>query len=379
MGRMINLFILRLVQLGSLLAALTALHSLLNLKFLKRPRVSNQVNEPVSVLLPVLNEADRIGPTLISLMGQQDLSNLELIIRDDGSTDDTVRIISSFAKHAPFPVKVITAASPTPADWVSKSWSCYQMSQQAAGSVLIFIDADVEFEPTAFAQAVRTLREGDLDLISPYPKQLAISWSERLIQPLLQWSWLTFLPLKLAEKSKRPELAAANGQFLVVDANMYHHSGGHGANPSAVLDDIALLQAIKRSGGRGIVVDGTDLATTRMYKNVRELTDGYTKSLWSAVGGRRNSRILNAVLFVAFVLPPIAAIGSTRRQTRLIGLLGYLAAVLSRVATARKTKANQFPDPFAHPISILGYIGLVELSWYRRMRNKLNWRGKIIP
>lgn len=369
----------RIVVIGSTFAALGAIHSLINLKLIRRPRPTGPVQEKVSVLLPVLNEADRIAPTLQSLLAQENLVDLELIIRDDGSTDQTVELINHLTRNAKFQVNVITNDAPAPTGWVSKSWSCYQMSKVATGSVLVFIDADVSFAPTAIAQGVITMRDHKLDLISPYPKQTAITWSERLVQPLLQWSWLTFLPLRIAERAKNPALSAANGQFILVDAANYHASGGHSANPAAVLDDIALLRTIKNFGGSGVVVDGTDLAKTRMYRNVSELTDGYAKSLWSAVGGKTQSRFLSAFLILSYVIPPLAAVTKSPLRIQRAGAIGYLAAVLSRYLIAKRTKSRTFPDVMTHPLAILGYVGLTELSWYRKLHNKLTWRGKKLP
>ncbi|MEL4486205.1 hypothetical protein AAEH76_21930, partial [Shewanella algae] len=75
-----------------------------------------------------------------------------------------------------------------------------------------------------------------------------------------------------------------NGQLLAVDASTYHRAGGHEAVRDQVLDDVALLRALKRVGGRGVVVDGTEVATCRMYDDGASLVEGYTKSLWSAFG-----------------------------------------------------------------------------------------------
>ncbi len=74
----------------------------------------------------------------------------------------------------------------------------------------------------------RLLDEAGLDLVSPYPRQEAPG-ATRLVQPLLQWSWLTFLPLRLAERSPRPSLSAANGQLLAVRRDAYDRVGGHAA------------------------------------------------------------------------------------------------------------------------------------------------------
>src|SRR6185436_11595038 len=128
-----------------------------------------------------------------------------------------------------------------------------------AADVLVFLDADVRLRPGAIAATVALL--GERDLVCPYPRQVAGTAAERLVQPLLQWSWLTFLPLRLAERSPRPSLSAANGQLLAVRRAAY-----------------------ERAGGRGGVADGTALADCRMYAGWPELRDGYTKSLWAAFG-----------------------------------------------------------------------------------------------
>ncbi len=81
------------------------------------------------------------------------------------------------------------------------------------------------------------------------------------MQPLLQWSWLTFVPLRLAESARRPSLAVGNGQFLVVRRAAYARAGGHAAVRGEVVDDVALARAVTAAGGRVAVVDGTDWAT----------------------------------------------------------------------------------------------------------------------
>ena len=127
------------------------------------------------------------------------------------------------------------------------------------------------------------------DLVSPYPRIVAVGAGERLVQPLLQWSWLTFLPLRAMERSRRPALAAAGGQFLVVTRAGYERAGGHAAVRDRVLEDIELARAVKRSGGRVALADGSRIASCRMYESWRDLASGYTKV---AVGQRSPRRSL---------------------------------------------------------------------------------------
>jgi hypothetical protein len=206
------------------------------------------------------------------------------------------------------------------------------------------------------------------DLISPHPRQEVDSIAERLVQPLLQWSILTFLPLRVAERSARPSLAAANGQFLVVRRDAYERAGGH--SPDAVLDDLALLRAIKRSGGHGGVVDGSRLASCRMYEGWPELRDGYSKSLWAAFGSPAGTAAVLAGLALAYLLPPLAALRGSR-----LGALGYAAGVAGRIVSARRT-GGRVADAAAHPVSVLVFGYLTIRSHVLHRRGRLFWKGR---
>jgi hypothetical protein len=200
---------------------------------------------------------------------------------------------------------------------------------------------------------------------------VAVTAAERLVQPLLQWSILTFLPLRVAERSPRPSMSAANGQLLAVDARAYRRAGGHAAVRAEMLEDIALLRAVKRSGGRGGTVDGSRLATCRMYDGWPAVREGYAKSLWSAFGSPAGAVATCGLLGLAYVLPPLAALRGFRP-----GLVGYLAGVAGRAAVGRRVGSRVLPDAFAHPLSIAMFSWLTGQSVARRRRRSLTVRGR---
>jgi len=361
----------RLIRLGTGLAVAGAVHAAWNSRRLRVPPADPPpVAEPVALLLPVRDEAHRVEPCLRSLLRQTGVRDLRVLVLDDGSTDGTAEVVRRVAGADPR-VTVLDGA-PLPDGWWGKPWACQQLADAADdATVLLFVDADVVLAPHAVASSVSLLRWGGLDLVSPYPQQVAESVAERLVQPLLQWSWLTTLPLRAAEESSRESLAAANGQLLVVDAAAYRRAGSHGAVRDAMLEDVALLRAVKRSGGRGTVADGTALASCRMYDGWPALRDGYAKSLWSAFGSPTGAAVVVATLAVAYVVPPLAALRGSR-----VGLAGYAAGVAGRVVTARRTGGRVWPDALAHPVSVTVFGVLVGDSVRRHRAGSLTVRGR---
>jgi len=326
-------------------------HTAVNAALLRRP-VPGPLQVCTSVLLPVRDEAHRIGPCLDGLLAQQGIA--EVLLLDDGSTDDTAELARSRG------FRVLDGA-PLPAGWLGKPHACQQLADAAdpASEVLVFLDADVVLSPGAVAATVATLLAHDLDLVSPYPRQQSPGLT-RLVQPLLQWSWLTFLPLRLAESSPRPSLSAANGQLLAVRRSTYRRAGGHGAVRHEVVEDVALLRAMKRAGGRGGVVDGTDLATTRMYDGWRELADGYTKSLHTTPPA------IPLLLFVLYVLPVLQG-----------NRIAYVAGVVGRTVSAGRT-GGRVLDSFTHPVGVAALVALDARSRLARRRGSLRWKGRAL-
>jgi hypothetical protein len=340
--------------LAWLVAALSA-HAWANGRLLRVP-VPGTPAARVSVLLPLRDEAARVGPCLAALRAQT--LPAEVLVLDDGSTDGTADVVRA-AGLTPLPGR------PLPPGWLGKPHACQQLADAATGDVLVFLDADVVLAPGAVAATVALLERTGLDLVSPYPRQDAPG-ATRLLQPLLQWSWLTFLPLRLAERSGRPSLAAANGQLLAVTRAAYDRAGGHAAVRDEVVEDVALLRRVKATGGRGGVVDGTALATCRMYDGWDELAAGYGKSLHTV------PLPALALLGLLYVAPPVAALRGSRSAA-----LAYAAAVAGRVATARRTGGRVLDAP-THPLGVALLLGLALRSRVAARRGRLTWKGRVL-
>ena len=337
-----------------------------NFLTIRRPQSVSLTDRSVTVLIPVRNEAENIVELIDSLTKQSHLSSLEIIFIDDSSTDSTNKLLKTAVSEGA-PIKIVSAPELLNG-WLGKPWALQQGYLIARSEIIVTLDADVRLVPTAISQGIAMM--GERDFISPYPRQIAISFAERLVQPLLQWSWMTTVPLRLAERSKRTSLAVANGQFFLVKKSSLDVISGFQSIATEVLDDMKLARALITTGAHGGVADGSTLAKTRMYKNFAEIKSGYGKSLWSAFSSPLGAFAAIFFIFATGIAPLLAWFSGNP-----IGLFTYQIIVITRMISAKRS-GGKVIDSFLHPISSAILIYLIIYSW--QARGKVQWKGRTL-
>lgn len=325
-----------------------------------------ELNDFVSILIPLRNESKNVPGLIESVLSQKGLGRYEVLTLDDSSTDDTVAQITTYSN----PNLNLISGAALQEGWLGKNFACHQLAEKAEGEYLVFVDADVRLSPFAISSSIALMKHLNWNFISPYPRQIALTFLERVTQPLLQWSWFASLPLRLSEKLLRPSMVVANGQFFIVKRDAYKTSGGHEAIKSEVLDDLELGRTLVRSGFSGGVADGSKVANCRMYNSAAELIEGYSKSQWRAFGSPMGATFAALILFATSILPITLGLSG-----EIFGWYGYFALVTSRLLVAAKTN-SVISSASLHPLSAGVWIYLIILSWHRKNRGALTWRGR---
>lgn len=342
--------------------------SLINFLTIRTPKKSSQIKESISVVVPLRNEAKNVAELVASLHHQKNLTHIEFLLLDDNSEDETLALLQQHTLG--LTNFQIVSGTTLPQGWIGKTWALQQLVERSSGEIIISIDADVRLVPDAISKAVTLLKKAQLDFLSPYPKQLAYSWSERLIQPLLQWSWMSTVILRVAEKSSLASTVVANGQFFVVRKAALDQVSGYESVRNKVLDDVVLARSLVKNGSHGCVANGATIASTRMYSSWREIQAGYGKSLHAAFGSVLGSGIAIVFVFLTGIAPLIAGItGST------IGWYAFGAVTLTRTMSAIKVGKSGL-DAILHPISSALLIYLIIYSWM--MRGQVQWKGRTL-
>jgi len=228
--------------------------------------------EPVvSVIVPARNEEASLRVCLESLISQAGVE-FEIIVVDDHSTDRTREIASSFAG-----VRVIEAG-PLPDGWTGKNNAMVTGVREAQGEWLLLTDADTFHLPGSLAHALREARANQADLLSYSPEQIARSFWEMAVLPVVFAELAReYPPSKVSDP--KSGAAAANGQYILVKREAYDAVGGHEAIAGEILEDVALARAFKAAGRKIRFRYAADAVRTRMYRNWAQLRDGWTKNL----------------------------------------------------------------------------------------------------
>lgn len=342
--------------------------SIINFFTIRSPRADSEIVDSVSVIVPLRNEAENVSGLVQSLLSQKSLKSVEFIFLDDNSEDETLELLR-LAVSGNTNMQIIKGL-PLPSGWIGKSWALHQLLTASKGEIIVSIDADVRITPDAISRSITLMKSSALDFLSPYPRQIAKTLGERLIQPLLQWSWMTTLILAIAERASFSSMAVANGQFFIVRKDALVLAGGYESVKAAVLDDVFLARELVRSGAHGVVINGADIAQCRMYTSWSEIKAGFGKSLHYAFGSSFGSLCAILFIFLTGIAPLVFALTGS--------VWGWLAFVLiagTRILNAIRSR-SRIIDSLFHPISSTLLIYLIIYSYL--MRGEISWKGRAI-
>ena len=249
--------------------------------------------ELVSVLVPARNEAHNIRRCLESLLTQK-YPLMEVLVLDDGSTDETPEIVAEMARRDPR-LRLIPG-QPLPAGWMGKNFACHQLAREARGEWLLFTDADTVHHPQAVSWALTAAKENRADLVTLVPHAVTHTFGEQLLLPIIPFGILGFFPLALGARLRIPALTMAIGTFLLFRRETYERIGGHAAVRGEIAEDVVLARRVRRYGGRVVLLDGADHLDVHFYRGFWESWHGLAKSAFAAL----EYRLLPTVLMLLF-------------------------------------------------------------------------------
>jgi dolichol-phosphate mannosyltransferase len=338
----------------------------------------------VSVVVPTLNEAERISPLLQGL-SRQSYELREVLVVDSNSVDGTADLVKTAQLKDPR-FRVMTD-DPLPTGWVGRPWALHNGFIHSCEDSEWFLgmDADTQPHPGLVASLVNIATTQGYDLISLSPQFILKYPGECWLQPALLMTLLyRFEPAGI--NAEQPERVMANGQCFLCRRSVLAAVSGYTTAKSSFCDDVTLARNIAAAGFKVGFLDGAKVLKVRMYEGAVETWNEWGRSLdlkdaapltqtWGDIWFLISVQALPLMVLLAYLpwLPsaslPISLLLGLNSFLLLIRF-GMLYAIASSYDFSQAKGSWLFwLSPFADPLAVLRIL----LSALQKPKK---WRGR---
>lgn len=340
----------------------------------------------VAVVVPARDEAAVLPDSLPSLLGQKYPGRAEVFLVDDGSTDGTGALARQLAAaRGGLPLTVSAPGEPEPG-WTGKLWAVRHgialARERVAPEYLLLTDADIAHDPDSLRELVAAARSAGLDLVSQMARLRAVTFWERLIVPAFVYFFGQLYPFRWVNRPGARTAAAAGGCVLL-RREAAERAGIPDAIRHAVIDDVTLARAVKRSGGTIWLGLADRVDSVRPYPRPAELWRMVSRSAYAQLR-HQPLLLLGTVLGLALVylVPPVTlAAGLADGDTAVAALGGAAWAVMCGTYLPMLRYYGQ--PPWAAPLlpfTALLYLLMTVDSAVQHYRGRgAAWKGRTYP
>ena len=320
----------------------------------------------LTVVIPARNEEQNL-PRLLASIAHSSMLPVEVLVVDDGSTDNTAAIAQSLG------ARVLTSAE-LPPGWTGKSWSCHQGAQHSAGDLLLFLDADTYFVPGGLDRVMAYwLRNRDRNLVlSLLPfHEMAAAYEELS---------LIFNLFMAAGAGGFGVIAVPRlfGQSLLIGKETYFVAGGHAAVHGIVLENLHLAGVLRSSGARLVCLGGRGTLHMRMFPDgFTQMSESWAKAFIQGATDSGRFVLSSAIVWISTLWSTALLLIAPRNYGRPALAMVYLLFSLQLAWFARQLGSYRFLLCLLYPLPLAYYCFVFGQSAARRvLRRKNVWRGR---
>ena len=339
----------------------------------------------VYAVVPARDEADVIGTTLPTLLGQRYDGDLRVALVDDHSADGTAtRAREAALRSGRADRLVVLTADPLAAGWTGKlaameSGVRTMLGRAPAPDWWLFTDADIAHDAENLAALVAHARERKLDLTSLMVLLHSRKGWERSLIPAFVFFFEMLYPFAWVNDVRRSTAGAAGGCVLISHAALTR-IGGLAAIRGALIDDCALATAVKRSGGRIRLGLTEKTRSIRPYENLAGIWSMVKRCAFTQL--RHSYWLLSGTIVgmtLLFLVPPVATIAGLTTRKWTTATLGFGSWTLMSIVFAPTARLYGRPRlaGFELPLSAALYTAMTcDSAIAHALKRGGGWKGR---
>jgi len=331
----------------------------------------------LSVIVPACNEGDTLEPAANTLL-DQDYPNLEIILIDDRSDDETGAVVDRIAARdervRPLHIREL------PERWLGKVHALDRGVSVASGDWMLMTDADVHYTRSdSLRRFIAYAEHKRVDHLAAAPEMWSCGWLiDIAISSFLRAGLVAARLWKVNDTDSNAFVGV--GAFNLVRRSAFDKTQGFEWLRLEVVDDFGLGMMMKLSGARSNVVNGTGLLGLHWYRSLGEMARGVEKGFASVAGCSFWRMLAIVAVSTGLELSPWVALAPWGIPgIRLAGLAMALLWVISVVLSHRWARRPLIPGLLS-PVTVpLGGWILIRSGWLGIRRGGVLWRGTLYP
>ena len=193
---------------------------------------------PITLLIAAYNEEQNIPETFRGITAQDYPGIIEIVVVDDGSSDNTVGVIEALELAN---VKIVRG------NHGGKAMALNQGLQHVSHDILVCIDADTFLHPQALKRIVTRFITDPQDTAAVAGCVLVKNSRSSFMTRLQEWDYFTGIASAKRQQSLYQGTLVAQGAFSAFHSNVVK---AHKGWPSVIGEDIVMTWALIKSGWR---------------------------------------------------------------------------------------------------------------------------------
>ncbi len=324
----------------------------------------------VSIVIAARDEAARIEGTLRRLLSAREVE-IELLVVDDRSVDDTGEIVQRIAAGDPrvVPLRV----DELPPGWLGKCHACEVAGRRATGDWLLFTDGDIWIHEDALARAVLLAREEDAQHVVITPDVANQGFAAKSGQLAVLLGLSTYMAR--ANRDERTGFFGL-GAFNLVRADAFRAIGGYEKLRLEIVDDMKLGLLLRRAGFR-----------TRAYLGRHDCEAEWAPTLWGIVKATEKNLFAQmrfhfwltlccgGLLLLAWLGAVSGAFSGT--PAGWCAAAGLASIVLPATLLARRARMETAPALLVPWAVMVLFLAIANSAWVTLRQGGVRWRGTL--
>jgi chlorobactene glucosyltransferase len=181
---------------------------------------------------------------------------------------------------------------------------------------------------------------------------------------------LNLLPIRLIYLSKNYAFAAASGQFMMFDAQIYSQYQWHNMARDKVVEDIEIMKMVKLEKLRGEALLANGMITCRMYSGYADAINGFSKNFLAPF----NYNIPTFLFYLVVLIGGPLVVLTTLNIQLIFFMLSLI--IMSRTMISFLSGQKAWLNTLLHPLQMISLTVIAYFAIQKQLTKTSTWKGR---